>query len=248
MAAAAVLVSLISFSSASAAQECEREAIAVTTTPIPPQSARAWKRYQETADGVNASPVLVIGDSLSEMWPENDVKKLWPNYGSVNFGVGGDRTQNVLWRLGRPEVSKLKPTQVLLVIGTNNIGSGDSACATAEGVRAILKRFDELWPGINVTILQMPPRGPDFTTKDKERREYNSLLKEIADQRPGTETLNVDKAITCNQYSETPPSAIENWVIYLLGRGTVCDSYQPDDLHFTEAGYRRIVDEVGARK
>lgn len=42
--------------------------------------------------------------------------------GVANYGIAGDQTQHVLWRIQNGEVSGLNPRLVVLKIGTNNLG------------------------------------------------------------------------------------------------------------------------------
>lgn len=229
-----------------AAEKCDDEAITVTTTPIPPQSARAWKKYKEIAKEANEAPTLVLGDSLAEMWPAEYIDKIWPGRLSLNYGLGGDKTQNVLWRLERPEVTSLRPSQVLLLIGTNNIGAGDPGCAVLEGARAILTKIDGLWPGIATTIIEVPPRGSNFRHRDEERREYNSGLSVLATERANTKSVNVDEAVTCGRYKEEPESQVNSWIRFLSGEGEgqICRNYRPDFLHLTQDGYAQMTNSI----
>src|SRR5688572_24783521 len=67
--------------------------------------------------------LLFIGDSITQGW-EGNGKKVWEEFYSkrnaVNLGIGGDRTQHVLWRLDNGNVAGLKPKAAVLMIGTNN--------------------------------------------------------------------------------------------------------------------------------
>ena len=55
----------------------------------------------------------------------------------ANFGISGDTTQGVLWRLQNGEGKGHKPKAVMLMIGTNNTG-GSSGAEIAEGIGAIV--------------------------------------------------------------------------------------------------------------
>ena len=54
---------------------------------------------------------------------------------SANFGISGDRTENVLWRLHNGELEDVSPKIIVLSVGQENYG--DSAETIAEGIRAI---------------------------------------------------------------------------------------------------------------
>lgn len=70
----------------------------------------------------NAGPidVLLVGDSITIQWGES-WKKHFPDLKAVNIGIGGDKTQNVLWRLDHGGVEGLQPKAIVLMIGNNNM-------------------------------------------------------------------------------------------------------------------------------
>src|SRR5262245_46322681 len=60
---------------------------------------------QRAKDNPGPCDVVFIGDSITQGWeggPPNGGKNVWEKYYGkrhcLNFGVGGDRTQHVLWR------------------------------------------------------------------------------------------------------------------------------------------------------
>src|SRR5207237_9418968 len=77
----------------------------------------------------------------------------------ANFGISGDRTQHVLWRINNGELDGIKPKVTVIMIGTNNMGS-DSADAIAQGIENIVKVVREK-TGSKVLLLGIFPRGAD---------------------------------------------------------------------------------------
>src|ERR1700683_5522093 len=69
--------------------------------------------------------VLFLGDSITELWNTTG-RDVWArfyfNLYPANFGISGDQTQNVLWRIENGELDNINPKVVVLLIGTNNIG------------------------------------------------------------------------------------------------------------------------------
>ena len=70
--------------------------------------------------------LLFIGDSITHRW-ETDGKKIWSQYFSsyapVNFGIGGDRTEHILWRIDDSALKTPHSPQVcVIMVGTNNTG------------------------------------------------------------------------------------------------------------------------------
>src|SRR5690606_11425250 len=66
---------------------------------------------------------VFFGDSLTDGW-HNLGKAAWERFiaplNAGNFGLGGDRTQQVLWRMVNGELDGLDPKVFVLLIGTNN--------------------------------------------------------------------------------------------------------------------------------
>src|SRR5260370_4636658 len=85
--------------------------------------------------------VVFLGDSITAGWGGAG-KEVWAKsfgqYTPANFGIGGDRTQHVLWRIENGELDGLKPKAAVIMIGTNNT-RGDSAESIAKGVTKIVE-------------------------------------------------------------------------------------------------------------
>jgi lysophospholipase L1-like esterase len=113
------------------------------------------------------SPIglLFLGDSITEGWSEHP--EIWrESFGShapANFGIGGDSTQHVLWRILNGELEGLNPKAVILLIGTNNTGQ-HSAEEIAAGIRRILHHLLDRLPETRVLVLAVFPRGPRRTS------------------------------------------------------------------------------------
>src|SRR6185369_17903836 len=95
-------------------------------------------------------------------WRGKNGKGPWDKaFGSMkpaNFGIGGDRTQHVLWRIQNGELNGISPKVAVLMIGTNNTGN-DSAEQIAEGVTAIVKEIRSKSSKTKVLLLAVFPRG-----------------------------------------------------------------------------------------
>ncbi len=100
-------------------------------------------------------------------WGNNGVWKRFhgPRH-AANFGIGGDRTQHVFWRIENGEIDGIHPRVAVLMIGTNNVGS-NSADEIAAGVTAIVHELRKRLPETKVLLLGVFPRGarPDATRK-----------------------------------------------------------------------------------
>jgi lysophospholipase L1-like esterase len=215
---AALIFFVIQSTAAQAGEPCDEIDRLATTTPAPPFSANRWRLHrQELATALHSNAdIVLLGDSLAELW---NAKMLEPNR-VLNLGVGGDDTEHVLWRLSAPELNNLKPRNVLIILGTNNLGNA-KACAISAGLKQVFERVAALWDSTKITFLEIPPRGVGFVYMNNDRMEVNNSVRHFF----GVKTINVDGSITC-------------------GWKQPCANYGVDNLHFTEAGYRIILHAV----
>jgi lysophospholipase L1-like esterase len=158
--------------------------------------------------------LVLVGDSLAQAFDESTLRPL----SVINLGVGGDKTQNALYRLSLPHWSKIKPRHVVIILGTNNLSSSDAPCAIIAGLEKVIARVTALWPSAQIIFLDIPPRGDRFLAFNSSRTEVNTAIGKLR----GVTAINVDDEITCGWQVE------------------VCKNYHSDNLHFVAGGYRVI--------
>jgi len=98
----------------------------------------------------------------------------------ANFGISGDTTQGVLWRLQNGEGKGRKPKAVMLMIGTNNTTdqSRPSGAEIAEGIGAIVLELRNDFPDAKIMLMAIFPRGTG--PNDSNRRKCDEANKIIA--------------------------------------------------------------------
>lgn len=105
--------------------------------------------------------LVFLGDSITRRWAE--VPDLWQRHfgdlRAANFGVGGDATQNVIWRIENGELDGISPAVVVLLIGTNNLDTNTAAEISAAIALIVGKIIGKL-PSTKVLLLAILPRGP----------------------------------------------------------------------------------------
>ena len=157
-----------------------------STTPAPRDDASWMPRHKLMNERVKKGNVdlLMIGDSITHGW-EGGGKDVWEKYyakrNAVNLGIGGDQTQHVLWRLEHGNIEGVQPKLAVLMIGTNNAGSGNPE-AIAAGVEAIVAKLRDKLPQTKILILAIFPRGAD--PKDRLRQvntKANGIIAKLAD-------------------------------------------------------------------
>jgi lysophospholipase L1-like esterase len=120
------------------------------------------QRNLDTIAAMNSDiGLLLMGDSITDGWRKTGKAVFDQAYAplkAANFGIGGDTTQGVLWRLQNGEGAGFQPKAVMLLIGTNNSGSGTSA-EIAEGVGAVVLQLRTSFPDAKILLLAIFPRN-----------------------------------------------------------------------------------------
>jgi beta-glucosidase len=121
--------------------------------------------------------LVFIGDSITDRWRNypDSWNKYWEPHKALNLGLGGDKTQHVLWRLQHGELDNYEARLFVVMIGTNN--PEDPAPDVAEGIKAILEEIKIKQPQANILLLGIFPRGEK---PDREREKNTSVNKLIA--------------------------------------------------------------------
>ena len=107
------------------------------------------------------------------------ISRLWVLYlkplNTINCGIGGDRTQHVLWRVDHLSLPDSVHVAVLLC-GTNNI-EHDLPQDIAKGVIACGTRLREKNPDLHVVVTGILPRGLSPSETRKRIQQTNSHLR-----------------------------------------------------------------------
>jgi lysophospholipase L1-like esterase len=175
---------LLSCSTMSFAQDAAPPVLATTPELHAKTEARIEQFNKISKEGT--AELVFLGDSITQGW-EGKGKEVWAKYygqrKAANFGIGGDCTEHVLWRMDHGNFDGLKPKLVVLMIGTNNTGHRkDKPEDTAAGVKAIITKLQTKCPGVKVLLLGIFPRGakPDDAGRQLNTK-INDLLKPMAD-------------------------------------------------------------------
>lgn len=182
---------------------------------------------QRAREASGVYDVEFIGDSITQGW-EGAGKAVWDEfYGkrrAINFGVGGDRTEHVLWRFENGQLDGVKAKAAVVMIGTNNSGKnrdGTEAYSEADilgGVTAIVNQIRSRQPETKIILCGIFPRGQTFSPQRGKLLEVNQALARLDD----------GKIIF---YVDFGSQLIEN-------DGSISKSMMRDYLHPGEAGYR----------
>ncbi|MEQ1852211.1 MAG: platelet-activating factor acetylhydrolase IB subunit [Chthoniobacteraceae bacterium] len=172
--------------------------------------------------------LLFLGDSITAGW--NGQKATWEKafgaYKPANFGIGGDRTQHVLWRIENGELDGIHPKVAVLMIGTNNSGS-DPADRIAKGVTKIVETIREKSPKTKVLLLAVFPRGEKPNAQREKLQQVNATIQKLHD---GKSVFFLDIGAK-----------------FLQPDGTLTKEIMPDFLHLSAKGYEIWADAISPK-
>jgi lysophospholipase L1-like esterase len=160
---------------------------AVTPVAKPDQGwkTRAELLNQRIKDNPDAQ-LLFIGDSITHGWENAGAKEIWEKYygkrKAVNIGIGGDRTQHVLYRLQHGNLDGVKPKAAVVMIGTNNSNGEDNTVEQiVDGIKAIVKELRTREPQMKVLLLGIFPRGENPNPQRGKIAQVNQIIQKLDD-------------------------------------------------------------------
>jgi prolyl oligopeptidase len=179
--------------------------------------------------------VLFLGDSITDGWGgeghranaagKNVFAKDFGPLKTFNFGIGGDRTQHVLWRLENGEIGEsFQPKVAMLMIGTNN-SKDNTAEEIADGIKAIVHAIHQRSPKTKVLLLGIFPRDEKPSDRRSKLKAVNEIVAKLDDGGKTVRYLDIGGR-------------------FLQDDGIVPKKIMPDFLHPNEKGYQIWADAV----
>tara|TARA_A100001015_G_C15013866_1_gene724527 strand:- start:360 stop:1586 length:1227 start_codon:yes stop_codon:yes gene_type:complete len=172
--------------------------------------------------------VVLIGDSIlshiqrdGELW-----EQFSRHYRAMNLGSPGDRTEHVLFRLDVDSIISPVVTEaraVVVMIGANNVGIGDSAESVFNGIKAVTDKVRSKFSSAQVIVLGMLPRASHALTSV-----ISTVNKRLELHYMGAK--NVHFVNLFDQFSSN-------------GRASE-KMFMPDHVHPSKAGYMKIIDSI----
>jgi lysophospholipase L1-like esterase len=160
--------------------------------------------------------VVLHGDSLTQ---DGDWGAWFPQFDVVNPGVAGHTTDHLLARLDR--VVAARPDSVLLLIGTNDLGTRQSVEHLVRNIQSILVDLRRDLPGTRMLLQSILPRAREFA---EQLQEANIHLRQFA-------------ATVRAQY-------LDLWPVLARDDGELEPAYTEDGLHLNAAGYEAWLSEL----
>lgn len=190
-------------------------------------SVATWqKMHAEDVAIANKGEVnlLFVGDSITAGWDWSLWEKYFSPYGAANFGIGGDHTGNLLWRLEHGAIGKLQPKVIVLLIGVNNFGHlNETPEQVFAGVNAVVNKLQRAFPDSKILLNAVFPYGQAANTR--ERANVIALNQQLA-------TLDDRHRIFFEDYGP----------LFVEADGTISAKIMSDFLHLTPQGYQLWID------
>lgn len=224
------LVAIVSMGSSAmcqtpVAENVNTDAVARSdSAPADKQFLYSQERFKGNMERLANTPrpieLVFDGDSITDGW-QGRGKEVWAkNFAdrrAFDFGISGDRTQHVLWRLDKGQVDGLDPKLVAIMIGTNNLGS-HSAEQIAEGITAVVKEYQKRCPNAVILLQGVFPRAQ--SPQDPARAKIKDINQRISALGDGQKVIYVD-------FGDK----------FLEPDGTMSAEIMPDFLHPSAKGY-----------
>jgi lysophospholipase L1-like esterase len=200
------------------------------------------KAHESFLERGKSGPIdlLFLGDSITAGW--KNAPHIWEAYYGknqpANFGIGGDQTQHVIWRIENGELDGIHPKVTVLMLGTNN-----SASHTAAEIAAADKKIVELIrtkiPETKVLLLAIFPRGAG---KDKATGKITDDA--IAQARKRMDIINAVNAELATLDDGKNVRFLDIGAVFLGQDGKIPFALMPDQLHPNAAGYQLWADAM----
>jgi lysophospholipase L1-like esterase len=160
--------------------------------------------------------IVFLGDSITRdgKWAE-----WFPERDTHNLGIGGNTTDDIVARLD--DVVALKPEAVVLLAGTNDLGTRKSVEHVVRNIEFVLVTLRRSLPGARMLLHSIMPRGREFAARIQDA---NRHLRQFAP------SVNV-------QY-------LDLWPALAQEDGELNPALSDDRLHLNDAGYERWLGEL----
>ena len=213
--------------------------------PSPRLDANSMKAHEELLKKKKLGKIdaYFLGDSITRRWGASDTKysnllanwrRNFTGWNAADFGWGGDKTQNILWRLAHGELDGVNPKVIVLMAGTNNVGRltplGDDSALVADisnGIKAIIAECRKRAPSAKIIVTGITPRNDSPVAMPTINR-INATVEHFVNStnRPWLRYLDINA-----QLADTNGKLLEGMA-------------DPDQLHLTTKAYQVWADAL----
>ena len=180
--------------------------------------------------------VVFLGDSISQSFTGSANRLANANgnrvfdqfYGrrrAASFGMSGDRTEHLLWRIQNGNFADIDPSVIVLMIGVNNINAGDDAWQVAEGIETVVSELRTRESQAQVLLLGCFPTNNATSVQRQKSDRVHQLIAPLG-QRDGVHYLDL-RSLFLNADASLNYTTMSR-----------------DGVHITQAGYRAWAEAI----
>ena len=172
----------------------------------------AWAKEVEAKQGA----LVFLGDSITQGWGDD----LGGSYGPTkvaNRGISGDTTRGMLIRM-KEDVLALKPSGVVLLLGTNDLEEGAEPELIAGNLKLIVSELKAFDPGMPIVLCNVFPSSASKKRPAEKIQKINALY---------AAAVKGDRQVT----------VINTWAMFADENGDARKAEFPDLLHPNAKGY-----------
>lgn len=152
-----------------------------------------WDQHEKINQVAKANPeleVVFLGDSISQSWTgphqrvadQNGKRVFDQTFGSrwkaASFGISGDRTEHLIFRVQHGNFEGLNPKVVVVMIGVNNLNHGHTADQIRGGIKEVVTTLLKELPDTKLLLLGPLPTAWD--PEDSKRLACQEIHRQIA--------------------------------------------------------------------
>ena len=191
-----------------------------TTRPLIREEGAVAHHHDEVELARKQQPsVIFLGDSITQGWNDAIWDREIAPLNAVNFGIGANTIQHVLWQVQNMELGEsFTPKVVVLMIGINNYFHVDSDIDIVDGMANLLAEIHKRSPHSRILLLGLLPQGRQGGTLRRE--ELQTINRHYASMADGKRVAFLDFGAK-----------------FLDPDGTFPARFSADATHLTPAGY-----------
>lgn len=184
---------------------------------------RKTENFRLLNQDVKPGSILFVGDSITEGYP---LFEMFPfGYPIYNRGISGETSKQLLDRI-HEQILDLKPAQIFLLIGTNDIEREKNGDDVGKNIKRICEETLTVLPDVKIHVISVYPVN--------ETSRFAGMI--------GTRTNQ--KIVKINEDIKAHIQDLDVTYIdlydALLKDGHLNESFTNDGLHLTVAGYRFV--------
>lgn len=173
----------------------------------------AWAKEVEIKQGA----LVFLGDSITQGWGD-DLKGAFGKTKVANRGISGDTTRGMLYRMPE-DVLALRPTGVVLLMGTNDLEEGATPEVIAGNLKLIIKELKRSNKEMPIILCNVFPSHESKRRSAEQIKKINALY---------AEAVKGDQQVTM----------IDTWSMFANENGNARKAEFPDLLHPNASGYQ----------